>query len=294
MHWAASVKAHRVKSGEALPGTVPEGWGIRLVSPPTTSRCRVFWAAACGTLVLYLYARGSLSGCSRWPCACRSWLWAGLPWSRRSLGPPKPWLSRTAARGSSGSRFPRDCSSAHLWRAAAHPQAPRPGVHHVSAKQREDEGRHCEEDGAVQHIPRIAGMFEHHKEKMCLLSQCCDPERSGGGGRTPVPPVTYPFSAPPLLWGEWNLSQKRKKERQVSWSSRSLEKLAELSPSAVVVMRWGTAAALRGDSRAPAHCAGSRSSGDCSGNPPQLPTSKQQRSIFVPIKIVCICPHMHC
>lgn len=274
MHWAASVKAHRVKSGEALPGTVPEGWGIRLVSPPITSCCRVFWAAACGTLVLYLYARGSLSGCSCWPRARRSWLWAGLPWSRRSLGPPKPWLSPTAARGSSGSRFPRGCSSAHLWRAAACPQAPRPGVHHVSAKQREDEGRHCEEDGAVQHVPRIAGMLEPHKEKTCLLAAISRdtmlwPRTVWWWRQNSSAPQNLPIFCLPLLWGEWNLSQKRKRERQVSWSSRSLEKLAELSPSAVVEMRWGTAAALGGDGRAPAHCTASRSSGDRSRNPPQ-------------------------
>lgn len=43
-------------------------------------------------------------------------------------------------------------------------------------------------------------------------TQCCDPERSGGGGRNPVPRKTYPFSASPYFEESETLVRKGKEK----------------------------------------------------------------------------------
>lgn len=58
-------------------------------------------------------------------------------------------------------------AAAPLLRAAASQQVPHLGVHHA-AKQKEDDGRHDEEGGAVQHVPSIAGTLEHHRREDLL------------------------------------------------------------------------------------------------------------------------------
>lgn len=70
-----------------------------------------------------------------------------------------------------GPGFPGAAAAALLRSADASQQAPHPGVHHV-AEQKEDEGRHYEEDRAIQHVPRIAGTLEHHSREDVLSSSC--------------------------------------------------------------------------------------------------------------------------
>lgn len=177
-----------------------------------------------------------MPGWSHWPHTHRSFLRAGPPLSRWP-GPLRLWLS-SARAGTSRDRLSQHrvgdaspestclspeamsghspCSrAARGWR-----QVLIGRKNHTACSQKQN----CRDTWTPQ-------MRRFAPGQLSAGTRCCNPELSSAWWSNPVPSETYPFFHFFLLWEEKNLSQKRKKEREVSCSSHSIKNLAALSVS---------------------------------------------------------------